>query len=176
MKLIHDLARLGADERRNIVSEFVDDVFAGLDVDPVIAARMRTVTPELPDEPTTEQIEAWIELAELVRDEDFRRRIRAMAQRSAQERAAAPAAGAAAGRESQARISAAVGELAGAALADGIDPVSPRRHGRSSTSSPGCSRSSTGARTRPSSARGWPTRSPPSPTAAWSATGSCWES
>jgi DNA-binding transcriptional MerR regulator len=124
MKLMHDLARLGADERRTIVSEFVDEVFAGLDAEPGIAARMRTVTPELPDEPTTEQIEAWIELAELVRDEDFRRRIRAMAQRSAQERAAAPAAGAAAGRESQARISAAVGELAGAALADGIDPVS----------------------------------------------------
>ncbi|MEA2142916.1 MAG: hypothetical protein QOI64_1346, partial [Solirubrobacteraceae bacterium] len=31
MKLMHDLARLSAAERRNIVTDFVDDVFAGLD-------------------------------------------------------------------------------------------------------------------------------------------------
>ncbi|MGH2943362.1 MAG: MerR family transcriptional regulator, partial [Solirubrobacteraceae bacterium] len=88
MKLMHDLARLGAEERRNIVVDFVDEVFDGLDADPGIAARMRAATPELPDDPTTEQVEAWIELAELVRDEDFRGRIRAMAQRSSDERAA----------------------------------------------------------------------------------------
>jgi DNA-binding transcriptional MerR regulator len=68
MKLMHDLARLGAEERRNIVSDFVDEVFEGLDAEPTIAARMRMVTPELPDDPTTEQVEAWIELAALVRD------------------------------------------------------------------------------------------------------------
>jgi DNA-binding transcriptional MerR regulator len=124
MKLMHDLARLGADERRNIVADFVDEVFADLDAEPSIAARMRMATPELPDEPTTEQVEAWIELAELVRDPDFRRRIRAMAERSAQERAADPAAGAQ--REAHIRAAALVGELAGAALADGIDPASAR--------------------------------------------------
>ena len=124
MKLMHDLARLGSDERRNIVADFVDEVFADLDAEPSIAARMRMATPELPDEPTTEQVEAWIELAELVRDPDFRRRIRAMAERSAQERAADPAAGTL--REEHTSAAALVGELAGAALADGIDPASAR--------------------------------------------------
>ncbi len=127
MKLMHDLARLGAEERRNIVSDFVDEVFEGLDAEPTIAARMRMATPELPDDPTTEQVEAWIELAALVQDEDFRRRIRAMAERSAGERAAGggtgvPAAGAE--RDAHAQAAAAVAERAGAALADGIDPAS----------------------------------------------------
>ena len=127
MKLMHDLARLGAEERRSIVSDFVDEVFDGLDAEPSIAARMRMATPELPDDPTTEQVEAWIELAELVRDEDFRRRIRAMAQRSTQERAAgggtgAPAEGAE--RDAHGRAAAAVAERAGAVLDAGIDPAS----------------------------------------------------
>jgi len=124
MKLMHDLARLSAEERRNIVADFVDEVFADLDADPGIAARMRMATPELPDEPTTEQIEAWIELAELVRDPDFRQRIRAMAERSAQERATGPAT--AGEREKHAGAAEAVAELAGTALADGIDPASAR--------------------------------------------------
>lgn len=121
---MHDLARLSAEERRNIVADFVDEVFADLDADPGIAARMRMATPELPDEPTTEQIEAWIELAELVRDPDFRQRIRAMAERSAQERATGPAT--AGEREKHAGAAEAVAELAGTALADGIDPASAR--------------------------------------------------
>jgi DNA-binding transcriptional MerR regulator len=128
MTLMHDLARLGAAERRNIVADFVEEAFAGLDADPGIAARMRAATPELPDEPSSGQVAAWIELAELVADEDFRRRIRAMAQRSAAERAAGsdaaegPAPPAA--REAHARAAQAVAERAGAALAAGIDPAS----------------------------------------------------
>jgi DNA-binding transcriptional MerR regulator len=129
MKLMHDLARLGAEERRNIVSDFVDEVFEGLDAEPTVAARMRMATPELPDDPTTEQVEAWIELAALVRDEDFRRRIRAMAERSSEERAAGggtdiPAAGAERDAHGQAAAAAAVAERAGAALTAGIDPAS----------------------------------------------------
>ena len=88
MKLMHDLARLSAAERHNIVTDFVEDVFGGLDADPGIVERMRMAMPELPEEPTTEQVQAWIELAELVCDPDFRGRVRAMAQRSADDRAA----------------------------------------------------------------------------------------
>jgi len=122
MTLMHDLARIGADERRNIVRDFVDEVFDGLDGQTSIAARMRMAIPDLPDDPSPVQVEAWIELAELVRDDDFRRRIRAMAQRGAQERVAAPAGELE--RESYDRLAAAVAERAGAALADGVDPVS----------------------------------------------------
>jgi DNA-binding transcriptional MerR regulator len=128
IKLMHDLARLGAAERRHIVSDFVDEVFAGLDAEPSIAARMRMATPELPDDPTTEQVEAWIELAELVRDDDFRARVRAMARRSSDDRAAGtagatpPADGP--GGEAHERAGSWVSELAGGALADGVDPAS----------------------------------------------------
>ena len=130
---MHDLARLGAHERRNIVSDFVEEVFDGLDAEPSIAARMRSALPELPDDPSTEQIEAWIELAELVADEDFRERVRAMAQRSADDRAAGGSVGVRAATESPAsgtereRHAAAaqlVAERAGAAAAAGIDPAS----------------------------------------------------
>ncbi|MFF4444265.1 hypothetical protein [Streptomyces sp. NPDC001502] len=37
---------------------------------------IRAATPDLPDDPSSEQVEAWAELAELVGDEDFRARMR----------------------------------------------------------------------------------------------------
>src|SRR3954469_15734151 len=86
MKLMHRLAQLSDDERRRIVAEFVDHVFDGLDADSGVAARMRGAMPELPDDPTDEQLEAWIELAELVADDDFRAVIRKMAERGAADR------------------------------------------------------------------------------------------
>lgn len=80
--LMNDLARLSAAERQQLIDEFVDAAFA--DTDPEapgagIAGAMRTMPPELPEEPTTEQVEAWVELAELVADPSFRDRVREMA-------------------------------------------------------------------------------------------------
>ncbi|WP_249350680.1 hypothetical protein [Microbispora sp. H10836] len=69
MDLMHRLARLSEDERRRLTGDFLDSVFGGLDAD--LAGIRRTMTPELPDDPEDEQIEAWIELAELVRDPEF---------------------------------------------------------------------------------------------------------
>ncbi|MDX6718456.1 MAG: hypothetical protein QOJ63_710, partial [Solirubrobacteraceae bacterium] len=66
MTLMHQLARLSEAERRRIVDDFLDEVLGGLDVDPDLAARMRRARPDLPDDPSPEQVEAWIELAELV--------------------------------------------------------------------------------------------------------------
>ncbi|MGH9008723.1 MAG: hypothetical protein ACRDYF_02630, partial [Acidimicrobiia bacterium] len=58
--------------------------------------RMRSVMPDLPDEPSAEQIDAWIELANLVGDDGFRRRIRQMAEEhsAAVERGEQPGGGA----------------------------------------------------------------------------------
>jgi DNA-binding transcriptional MerR regulator len=120
MQRMHQLARLSDEERRRIVAEFLDEVFAGLDVDPQFAARMRAAQPELPDDPTPEQVDAWIELAELVQDNGFRRRIREMSERHAESRAA----GAAAPADWQEAANV-VAEKAGAAHAAGIDPASP---------------------------------------------------
>jgi hypothetical protein len=120
MKLMHRLAQLSDDERRRIVAEFVDHVFDGLDADSGIVARMRGAMPELPDDPSDEQLEAWIELAELVADDEFRAVIRRMAQRGAADRQAA------AGEPDPAdaaRTAQLVVERAGAARAAGIDPA-----------------------------------------------------
>ncbi|WFE49649.1 hypothetical protein [Micromonospora sp. WMMD1155] len=42
-----------------------------------------SMTPELPDEPTIEQVEAWLELAELCQDDTFRASMRRTAQQYA---------------------------------------------------------------------------------------------
>lgn len=74
------IAQATAEERRRIIAEFLDSIFDGTPVDPAFAAGMRSVTPELPDEPTDEQVDAWIELAELVADPDFRALLRRMSE------------------------------------------------------------------------------------------------
>ena len=50
------------------------------------------MTPELPDNPEPEQVEAWMELAELSQDPDFRAVMRRMAERPRGRRAAPRAA------------------------------------------------------------------------------------
>ncbi|WP_049556870.1 MerR family transcriptional regulator [Nonomuraea sp. SBT364] len=76
MDLMHKLARLSEDERRELIGGFLDAVFGGLEFEGV----RRSMTPELPDDPTAEQVEAWVRLAELSRDPDFRASMRRMAQ------------------------------------------------------------------------------------------------
>ena len=91
MTLMNKLATLSAQERKQIIDDFVDEVFAGLEPDTGLAAHLRRATPDLPDDPSPEQVDAWVELAELVQDPGFRRRIRAMAEQGARARAADPA-------------------------------------------------------------------------------------
>ncbi|MGW7053569.1 helix-turn-helix domain-containing protein [Streptomyces sp. NPDC054887] len=73
--LMNRLARLSAAERKQIIDEFKQEVFGGLD-DPRLRERISAYTIELPDDPTPSQVDAWIELAELVRDPDFRGQLR----------------------------------------------------------------------------------------------------
>ncbi|WP_262063806.1 MerR family transcriptional regulator [Streptomyces sp. STR69] len=91
MTLMNKLARLSAAERRRIMEEFVDELFHGLDtVDPCIKERMRSIAVDLPDDPTPEQVDAWVELAEMVQDPQFRAQMRKAVEFNAsdQERAA----------------------------------------------------------------------------------------
>ena len=122
MTLMNKLATLSAQERRQIIDDFTGEVFAGLDPDPGLAARMRRASPDLPDDPSPEQVDAWVELAELVQDPGFRRRIRAMAEQGAQARAADPAT-----EDDEARTPdfvARVMEHAGPAARQGVAPES----------------------------------------------------
>ncbi|MEU1165324.1 MerR family transcriptional regulator [Streptomyces sp. NPDC090075] len=75
--LMNKLARLSAAERRRILEEFVQETLHGLDtVDPEIRKRMLATVAELPDDPTPEQVDAWVELAEMVQDPAFRAQMR----------------------------------------------------------------------------------------------------
>lgn len=116
IRTMHELATLSRDERRRIVDEFVDATFDGLGDGNAVEARMRAARPDLPDDPTPEQVDAWIELAQLVRDDDFRRRTREMAEAGAA--SAAP-------DEATRTAAAVVAERGSLALATGVAPDAP---------------------------------------------------
>ncbi|MEU4640374.1 MerR family transcriptional regulator [Micromonospora sp. NPDC023814] len=115
LRIMNDLARLSARERQRIIDDFVAEVFDGVDVDlgAGLAQAMRALPADLPDEPTDEEVDAWLELAELVADPDFRRRVREMAVAGSADATAPPP-------EPMPSV-----EPARAALAAGIDPASP---------------------------------------------------
>ncbi len=82
LRIVHELATLSARERQQLIDAFVERAFAGVPDDAPgagIAASMRTLPAELPDEPTSEQVSAWLELATLLEDPAFADRVREMA-------------------------------------------------------------------------------------------------
>ncbi|MFI5659953.1 MerR family transcriptional regulator [Streptomyces sp. NPDC051684] len=117
-ELMHRLAQLSEDERRRLIGDFLDAVFGGLDAAPAFAGVMRSMTPELPDSPETEQIQAWVELAEMSLDPGFRAAVRRMTEGQAAEQARSGLMG------PRRDIAAAVRAQAGPALTAGIDPAS----------------------------------------------------
>ena len=140
--IMHKLAKLSARERQQIIDDFVDGVFVGTGQETPdapaagIARGMRQLPADLPDDPSPEQVSAWVELAELVADDDFRQRARSMVLAGQQ---AAPD-GAATGGEAQPdyrtftdRISQATaagvapGSTEGQALLDSIVPATAGR-------------------------------------------------
>jgi len=114
MDVLHKLATLSATERQALTSEFLASVFDGHE------GFARTLTPELPDNPSPDQVDAWISLAELTRDPTFRARFREIAQHHAADRA--DRAGPPGVRRDPV---AAVRDLAGEAAASGLDPAAP---------------------------------------------------
>ena len=75
MTLVNKLDRMSAAERRQMIDDFLADVFGGLHPGPARARRWNAA-PNLPDDPSPEQVDAWVEIAELVSDPGFRQRIR----------------------------------------------------------------------------------------------------
>jgi DNA-binding transcriptional MerR regulator len=118
MELMHKLAKLSDDERRRILEEFIDATFGGIDANPDFVAMMRSAMPELPDDPAPEQVEAWVELADLVQDADFRANVRRMAEYQAAQRASGEQPGL------HGRLVNLVREKVEAAMAAGVDPAS----------------------------------------------------
>lgn len=119
MDLMQRLAKLSEDERRRLIAEFLDTVFKDLDANPEFAGVRRSMTPELPENPEAEQVEAWVELAELSQDRDFRASIRRIAEHYVADRPPGYSTG------PRRDAVAVVRDQVGPALIAGIDPASP---------------------------------------------------
>ncbi|MFF2544966.1 MerR family transcriptional regulator [Kitasatospora sp. NPDC058063] len=132
LTLVHQLARLTEDERGHLIGEFLAGVFGGIGDGGIgnggrFAGVARSLTPELPEEPSVEQVEAWVELARLAGDTGFRALLRGLAEAEAAEaQAAEEVAGAvrAAAHVPRPGLAVAVRELAGPAVAAGVEPES----------------------------------------------------
>jgi DNA-binding transcriptional MerR regulator len=120
LRLMHQLADLSDEERRRLVTDFIDEAFGGLDANPEFVAMMRSAMPELPEDPAPAQLEAWVELAQLVRDPAFKAGVRRAAEHQAAERADGDQTGL---HHDLTDLTIYVRERVESALADGIDPA-----------------------------------------------------
>jgi DNA-binding transcriptional MerR regulator len=78
LRRLHTLGRLGADEMGMLFDAFVEDVGQDAPQQRAWLETMRAcMLPELPEEPTAAQLDAWLELMDLLADDGFRRRLRA---------------------------------------------------------------------------------------------------
>ncbi len=85
MRMVNDLAGLSMAERQRLVDDFIAETFGKVEDRSGIGERLRRVTTALPDDPTQEQVDAWVEVATLEQDPSFRDRVRQMAQAGARE-------------------------------------------------------------------------------------------
>ncbi|GAA4928357.1 DNA-binding transcriptional MerR regulator [Nonomuraea thailandensis] len=75
--LMHKLVSMTDEEREQTIDDFWNDVGRDLDVPEGFVDRLRAMRPVLPPDPTAAQLEAWIELADLVTGPAFRDAVRA---------------------------------------------------------------------------------------------------
>jgi hypothetical protein len=66
------MTKLSRDERRNVVEAFYERVSDGVNIDPDWMRQMiEDGVPALPEDPTPEQCDAWIELSGILSDPEF---------------------------------------------------------------------------------------------------------
>jgi len=120
--LMNKLATMSDEERDRIIAEYWDETFGGLDINPEFESQVRTLSPRLGDDPTPEQVEAWVELGELAQDREFRAMSRQLAKWHSERRGAGESLDP--DPEGTRRAQEAVA-LAGEQVRAGVDPVSP---------------------------------------------------
>jgi DNA-binding transcriptional MerR regulator len=76
LELMHDLTARSEEERRALIADFLSSTLGD---DPALAAVRQNLTPVLPEDASPLQIEAWLELAALAQDDDFRASLRRLA-------------------------------------------------------------------------------------------------
>ncbi|MGY6019896.1 MerR family transcriptional regulator [Streptomyces spinosirectus] len=137
MERMHQLATLSEDQRRRLVDDFLSVVFDdrhGREHVAAHAAIRRSMTPELPDSPSEQQVAAWVELAELSLDADFRAGVRRLVDDLAADLPDTPA------TPPRPDVVAVTRELVAAAVASGIAPDSPQADPVVATLTAACAR------------------------------------
>lgn len=76
LERMHELTARSAQERQALITDFLTSTLGD---DPGFAAIRQNLTPVLPDDADSRQVEAWLELASLVQDDTFRAAVRRMA-------------------------------------------------------------------------------------------------
>ena len=117
--LMHKLVTMPERKRQSLIDDFLDEAFGGIDANPELVDLLRTMRPDLPNDPEPEQVIAWVELAELVGDLEFRAAVRRMAEFQAAERANGDQTGL------HHDLTVKVIEQVQASIAAGTDPTSP---------------------------------------------------
>ncbi|MDP4508157.1 MerR family transcriptional regulator [Nonomuraea turcica] len=118
LRRLHALGRVGKAEMAGLLDAFIDEVGGDVAARREWLACMRdAMLPDLPEEPTSAQLDAWLELAGLLADPDFQESLRTMSE----DFWARPREDLDAWR----RTSAALLDEVGAALTAGIAPDSP---------------------------------------------------
>ncbi|WP_433789190.1 MerR family transcriptional regulator [Actinoplanes sp. CA-252034] len=74
--LMHRLVGMPDEERDRLIDDFWAEVSTGWEPPERMVEWWRAARPELPDHPTAAQLEAWIELADLLRDAGTRQAVR----------------------------------------------------------------------------------------------------
>ncbi|MGZ5970622.1 MAG: helix-turn-helix domain-containing protein [Polyangiales bacterium] len=80
LRRLYAVTRLTNEDRKAVIEQFHARIAEGLTVDDAWRKKMMAEgTPKLPDNPTAAQLDAWVELAELVSDPSFVEGLRASA-------------------------------------------------------------------------------------------------
>ena len=83
LRRLHAVTRLSNAERRAVIERFYEQLSDGISMDEDWKRGMiEASAPRLPDDPTKEQLDAWIELAEIVSDPGFIESMRKMSEQA----------------------------------------------------------------------------------------------
>jgi DNA-binding transcriptional MerR regulator len=126
MDRLNRMARLSARERQQIIDDFAARVCEGLDAEPRLRDRLRGGGHRLPDAPTQDQLDAWLELSELLRDPEFQQFARRAVEHSAGGGGETGGPRPSSEPDAHRLFARKLDRTVGAALREGVAPDSPR--------------------------------------------------
>ncbi|MGW0581078.1 helix-turn-helix domain-containing protein [Streptomyces sp. NPDC002920] len=126
MDRLNRMARLSAQERQRIIDDFAARVCEGLDAEPQLRDRLCGGGHRLPDAPTQEQLDAWLELSEMMQDPVFQQMTRRAMEQSTGGHPETSGTGQNSEPARHRLFAQNLDRTIGAAMREGVEPDSPR--------------------------------------------------